>query len=636
MRRNSRCDAGSGPSEEEVKRALTLGLPPFSNHYALGPMITKGGFSEVYWTTYMVNGERRVAKRALKRPTDAQNPIEYIAKLKSEIEHLKHMAGSLNVVNFFGAYEDERYVYIVMEDCQGGELSDRMATIKSEEQVARAMQDIFRTLSQCHARNIVHLDIKPGNFLYASKEKETGTLKAIDFGLSVTCAKDEVREDVGYDSTPWYIAPEVLSNKVTQAADMWSAGVMMMQLLTGRLPFTDKTSRKGYFSALAVFQSVLNDKIDWDGPQLAGVSDSAKDLLKKLLDRDHTQRITAKEALGHPWIHLESKVRQHKDGGVYLSGTVVQRLQQFAVMSSLRRALLAWVASELQEMMLVSHSKSLESIAKMLRLHDAQRLFERMDVHHSGSLGTEDLQAGLSQVGYKVDKSDVRQLTRNQEAMNREEMIAGTLNWSAAEKSEHWKEIATQLFQKFISKQENGASDNGEVEKIELNVLLDQLKSRGLLSEEINGEDRALQQLKKSHTNLQELSVSNVFELIHTRSSSDLAHFPSMWDSTYSANSPSSSCTDSPAYPSEGSYSKYNRVEGNLISRALAQGAGNFFHSSLGPSHGVHHLPSIEEPTRLDQEAPSMLSVQGEDDSEYIQVNFRVVKQSDVVPVIWA
>jgi len=101
------------------------------------------------------------------------------------------------------------------------------------------MKAVLRTLAQCHERGILHRDIKPGNFMFL-KEEENSPIKAIDFGLAVFYEKDIPREDLGFDGTPWFMAPEVLSSKVVTVSDVWSAGVMAYQLLSGFLPFDDK------------------------------------------------------------------------------------------------------------------------------------------------------------------------------------------------------------------------------------------------------------------------------------------------------------------------------------------------------------------------------------------------------------
>lgn len=135
----------------------------------------------------------------------------------------------------YGAYEDKDAVYLLMELCTGGELWDKIKVGSySERDAARLVKEILRTVAQCHAAGVMIRDIKPENFLFASKEPDA-PLKAIDFGISIFCQPGQwVDVRAG---TPIYIAPEVLKCQYTLSADMWSVGIVAYQLLTGKLPF---------------------------------------------------------------------------------------------------------------------------------------------------------------------------------------------------------------------------------------------------------------------------------------------------------------------------------------------------------------------------------------------------------------
>jgi calcium-dependent protein kinase len=139
------------------------------------------------------------------------------------------------------------------------------------------------------------------------------------------------------------MAPEVLSSQVLPASDLWSAGVMAHQLLTGRLPFDDH--RNPFAPSIsAVWKSVLVDKVAYNTPWWAGVSDDAKDFVASLLQRDPAKRPTAKEALKHPWLRGDSAERSL---GKQIDVSVVQRIQRFAQASHFKRGVLQLIAEEL-------------------------------------------------------------------------------------------------------------------------------------------------------------------------------------------------------------------------------------------------------------------------------------------------
>lgn len=266
------------------------------------------------------------------------------ASIQREVEVLTRLKGSLNIVKLEAVYEDDTYVHIVMEYCRGGELWHRVGEAHySERTVASYMRAVLRTLAQCHSHHILHRDIKPGNFMLLNKD-ERSPLKAIDFGLAVPYdPKDLPRSDLGLEGTPWFMAPEVLASQVVPASDVWSAGVMAYQLLTGRFPFDDRKNPV-HPSLSAVWKAILLEPLNMDAPWCSSLSKGAKDFVKFLLQRDPTLRPTAKEALKHPWLAGTSAERSV---GTQLCISVVQRIQRFSQSSLVKRGVLEIIADEL-------------------------------------------------------------------------------------------------------------------------------------------------------------------------------------------------------------------------------------------------------------------------------------------------
>ena len=209
-------------------------------------------------------------------PADASEAkrLSHPAALRREIDVLRRLRGGLNVASLEDAFEDAAAVHLVLEHCAGGELAHALgARHYSERTAASYMRAVLRTLAQCHAAGILHRDVKPGNFMLLSDDARA-PLKAVDFGLAAffdPSQPNKPREDLGLEGTPWYLAPEVLSSKVGPEADLWAAGVMAYQLLTGRFPFDD---RAGYGTGgpvlSRVWRSILTDKLRTDGPAWEG------------------------------------------------------------------------------------------------------------------------------------------------------------------------------------------------------------------------------------------------------------------------------------------------------------------------------------------------------------------------------
>lgn len=153
--------------------------------------------------------------------------------------------------------------------------------------------------------------------------EDTSPLKAIDFGLAAFYEPDHLpRTDLGLDGTAWFMAPEVLSSDTYPASDMWSAGVMTYQLLSGFLPFDD-TNNPDAPALSVIWQGILTREPSFHRSAWREVSDEAKEFIKALLQKDHTKRPTAKEALKHPWLQSQF----HADKKRPLQSTVVQRIQ---------------------------------------------------------------------------------------------------------------------------------------------------------------------------------------------------------------------------------------------------------------------------------------------------------------------
>ncbi|KAK9840536.1 hypothetical protein WJX81_000242 [Elliptochloris bilobata] len=337
------------------RKPINLGfVQGFDRKYELGRELGKGGFGVVRVVKSRDSGKEYACK-SISKHLDVGNlsPAKQAAHLdniKREVAVLARLRGTLNVVHCKRAYEDDTHVHIVMELCRGGELVRRIGRRHySERTVASFMRAVCRTLQQCHLRNILHRDIKPGNFMLLSDD-DRSPLKAIDFGLAAFFDPAQLpRTDLGLEGTPWYMAPEALSSEVFPASDVWAAGVMAYQLLSGYLPFDDVRNRDR--PALSqVWKAVLTEEPQFRGSAWAQVSVDAKNFVRALLDKDPKKRLTAKQALQHPWLAHGTSLERAR--GRPLDTTVVQRLQRYAQSGVVRRTLFELIAAELLASML--------------------------------------------------------------------------------------------------------------------------------------------------------------------------------------------------------------------------------------------------------------------------------------------
>eukprot|EP00638_Chattonella_subsalsa_P020237 CAMPEP_0117860294 /NCGR_PEP_ID=MMETSP0950-20121206/3679_1 /TAXON_ID=44440 /ORGANISM="Chattonella subsalsa, Strain CCMP2191" /LENGTH=420 /DNA_ID=CAMNT_0005710403 /DNA_START=50 /DNA_END=1309 /DNA_ORIENTATION=- len=215
-----------------------------------------------------------------------------------------------NIIKFHDHYYENiapgRSVHvIVMELASGGQLFDRITQRKqySEREAKDIMYTLLGAINYCHQRGIIHRDLKPENILLVNDGKKE-SIKIADFGYATRATGQPLTEVVG---TPLYLAPEIASKnpQYSFAVDMWSLGVICFILIGGYPPFYGRTNR-------LLFAKVRKGKPRWRPELWNHVSDEAKDLIKGLLNVNPRKRLTAKQALSHPWIRTSNQALEQK------------------------------------------------------------------------------------------------------------------------------------------------------------------------------------------------------------------------------------------------------------------------------------------------------------------------------------
>lgn len=181
----------------------------------------------------------------------------------------------------------------------GGELFDEIAKRKhmSEMDAAFVIKQILSAIAYCHSKNVVHRDLKPENVLITSiQEDGKVNVKIVDFGAALFMSSEiKLKETMG---TPYYIAPEVIKGNYTEKCDVWSIGVILYILLSGTAPFDGPTDED-------IMNKVKEGKFKFRTKIWESISDSAKDLILKMLNYNPEARISASEAYMHPWLQKQ-------------------------------------------------------------------------------------------------------------------------------------------------------------------------------------------------------------------------------------------------------------------------------------------------------------------------------------------
>lgn len=244
-----------------------------------GPILGEGASGTVWSCTLRTCGGAAAVKVV---PKGGRGGAEAARHARHEAEVLRSLQHP-NICKLLDAFEDDRNVYLVLEHVDGGDLFEaleRNQFAKLDERcVAALAKQVFEALRRCHDASLIHRDIKPENVMLTSGSAAVPTVKLIDFGLAgrVCDQGDPLLADVA--GTEAYMAPESLTNGIySPASDMWSAGVLLHVLLAGALP-----SGHGVVDA-------------------GDMSESARDMLRCLLQHGPSARLTAKEAGEHPWL----------------------------------------------------------------------------------------------------------------------------------------------------------------------------------------------------------------------------------------------------------------------------------------------------------------------------------------------
>ncbi|CAI9110935.1 OLC1v1011045C1 [Oldenlandia corymbosa var. corymbosa] len=399
----------------------------FDRRYTIGKLLGHGQFGYTYVATDKSNGDRVAVKRIEKNKMVLPIAVEDV---KREVKILKALAGHENVVQFYNAFEDESYVYIVMELCEGGELLDRILSKKdsryTEKDAAIVVRQMLKVAAKCHLHGLVHRDMKPENFLFKSP-KEDSSLKATDFGLSDFIRPGKRFQDIV--GSAYYVAPEVLKRRSGPESDVWSIGVITYILLCGRRPFWDKTED-------GIFKEVLRNKPDFRRKPWPSISMSAKDFVKKLLVKDPRARLTAAQALSHPWVREGGNASE-----IPLDISVLSNMRQFVKYSRLKQFALRALASTLGD----------EELA------DLRDQFDAIDVDKNGSISLEEMRQALAKdLPWKMKDSRVLEIvqavdTNADGLVDFSEFVAATLHVHQLEEhnSEKWHERSQTAFEKF-------------------------------------------------------------------------------------------------------------------------------------------------------------------------------------------
>ena len=314
-----------------------------NNIYKFKEVLGKGSFGVVR-TGYRIkeiSPHKIYAIKSIDKTKISQRDIDNLEKEIDIISSLDHP----NIARFYETFHDERYFHIVTELCRGKELTKLLKQNggKLNERKCRIIiMKILHAINYCHSHGIVHCDLKPDNIIFESPNEEEENedilnlldLKLLDFGLSSRIKKNEkLNNTVG---TAYFIAPETIKGEYDEKCDVWSIGVILYYILSGKFPFTGNSNFEIFEKiqkSEPVFKNLFKD-----------ISQNAIDFIKKCLVKNPNERPSAKECLSHPWLE---PIFKHIHSDVFLKDNLILNFTSYHKCPQLKKLILKYLVNNM-------------------------------------------------------------------------------------------------------------------------------------------------------------------------------------------------------------------------------------------------------------------------------------------------
>ena len=354
----------------------------FLDNYEVLKQLGKGGYGKVYRVKNLKTGEIRACKHLSKLS------IKNLPKFEREINILKK-SDHPNIIKLYEIFESKRSLYLIMEECKGGEVFDKIIEhiqnkkMYTEKDAANMFQQMMSAVEYCHNNGICHRDLKPENLLYLNQGPEINNpIKVIDFGLSQVISPDrKLKTKVG---TAYYVAPEILKGSYTEKCDIWSAGVILYIFLSGDPPFNGPNDN-------AIYNKISKLKFDYPDKKWSKISNEAKDLINHMIAPEK-QRYNAKQVLSHPWLTNAYKYNLNN-----LNFDPIF-FKDYAKSTLIKKIALIFIASRLDENEIVN----------------LKNIFAAFDKHKKGQILYEELKQGLVQLkSNNINEKQIKDLFKN-------------------------------------------------------------------------------------------------------------------------------------------------------------------------------------------------------------------------------
>ena len=375
----------------------------FRKKYEYKCLIGSGAFGKVRLYVDRDSKTFRYAIKTIKKNIFNKHSIESI---KREIDILRSLDHP-NIVKYFETYEDEYYLHIVMEYIAGDNLfrvlTDQKRFKFTERAISKIMTCLLKAVLFLHHNGIIHRDIKPENIVFI-EQNNFNALKLIDFGLSI---QQNARKDNRRVGTPYYMAPEMIKGNFVYVSDVWSIGVILFIMVTGKQPFRGKSKQE-------VFDRIKNGEYDIKSLQKSKCSKEVKDLIKKMLVNEYEKRITVEAALEHSWF---KQFEIDKNINLLVDQEIIESLKQFQYQNLFQKEIRFYLAK-------------LCSDKEILKLKHA---FLAIDKDNSGEIEYEEIPKIFKELGIEATDNELKSIFSSMDfhcdgKVNYSEFLAATIS----------------------------------------------------------------------------------------------------------------------------------------------------------------------------------------------------------------
>ncbi|XP_039276802.1 calcium/calmodulin-dependent protein kinase type II alpha chain isoform X18 [Nilaparvata lugens] len=383
----------------------------FSDNYDLKEELGKGAFSVVRRCVQKSTGLEFAAKIINTKKLSARDfqKLEREARICRKLQHP-------NIVRLHDSIQEENFHYLVFDLVTGGELFEDIVAREfySEADASHCIQQILESVNHCHTNGVVHRDLKPENLLLASKAKGAA-VKLADFGLAIE-VQGEQHAWFGFAGTPGYLSPEVLKKEpYGKPVDIWACGVILYILLVGYPPFWDEDQHR-------LYAQIKAGAYDYPSPEWDTVTPEAKNLINQMLTVNPSKRITASEALKHPWICQRERV-----ASIVHRQETVDCLKKFNARRKLKGAILTTMLATRN----FSSKYDVQGRSIITKKGDGSQVKESTD--SSTTLEDDDIKEHLSndsgEIGYqRLDCEPDNSEARKQEVIKMTEQLLEAIN----------------------------------------------------------------------------------------------------------------------------------------------------------------------------------------------------------------